>query len=217
MQTLANRAFPAALGKQQYVMTAVNNLALLLAESLNQMQQKSMSIKSSGKSGKSCPMPGQGKPSMKSMRQMQEQLNQQMENMKKSMEKGKSEQGKMGKSGTSEQYARMAAEQEALRRQLGEYRDQLQKEGKPILVHIHANWCPTCRAQSPIISSLLKQKDFQNLTSLRVDFDNQKDVVRAFHVSQQSTLIVFKGGKEVDRSLGDTTPSGIEKLLRKTL
>lgn len=95
--------------------------------------------------------------------------------------------------------------------------DKLQKEGKPILVHIHANWCPTCRAQTPIISSLLKQKDFQNLTLLRVDFDNQKEVVRAFHVSHQSTLIVFKGGKEVDRSLGDTTPSGIEKLLRKTL
>ncbi|MGB4812904.1 MAG: thioredoxin family protein [Methylophilaceae bacterium] len=95
--------------------------------------------------------------------------------------------------------------------------DQLQKAGKPILVHIHANWCPTCRAQSPIISSLLKQNEFKNLTSLRVDFDNQKDIVRAFHVSQQSTLIVFKGGKEVGRSLGDTTPSGIEKLLRKTL
>ena len=95
--------------------------------------------------------------------------------------------------------------------------DQLQKEGKPILVHIHANWCPTCRAQTAIISSLLKQKDFQNLTLLRVDYDNQKEVVRTFHASQQSTLIVFKGGKEVDRSLGDTTPNGIEKLLRKTL
>lgn len=95
--------------------------------------------------------------------------------------------------------------------------DTLHNEGKPILVHIHANWCPTCRAQAPIISSLLKQKDFQSLTSFRVDFDNQKDVVRAFHVLQQSTLIVFKGGKEVGRSLGDTTPNGIEKLLHKTL
>ncbi|ACT47025.1 thioredoxin family protein [Methylotenera mobilis] len=93
----------------------------------------------------------------------------------------------------------------------------LQLEGKPILVHIHANWCPTCRAQAPIISSLLKQKYFQTVTSLRVDFDQQKDIVKAFHASRQSTLIVFKGNKELGRSLGDTTPDGIEKLLRKTL
>ena len=95
--------------------------------------------------------------------------------------------------------------------------DKLQHEGKPILVHVHADWCPTCRAQDPILESLLKQKDFQGMASLRVDFDNQKEVVRAFHVSQQSTLIVFKGGKEVGRSLGDTSREGIEKLLRKAL
>lgn len=95
--------------------------------------------------------------------------------------------------------------------------DKLQHEGKPILVGIHADWCPTCRAQVPILETLLKQKDFQGVASLRVDFDNQKDVVRAFHVSRQSTLIVFKGGKEVGRSLGDTSRSSIEALLRKAL
>ena len=95
--------------------------------------------------------------------------------------------------------------------------DKLQHEGKPILVGIHADWCPTCRAQDPILESLLKQKDFQGMASLRVDFDNQKEIVRAFHVSQQSTLIVFKGGREVGRSLGDTSREGIEGLLRKAL
>jgi len=95
--------------------------------------------------------------------------------------------------------------------------DKLQHEGKPIRVHVHADWCPTCRAQDPIIESLLKQKDFQGVASLRVDFDKQKDIVRAFRVSKQSTLIVFKGGKEVGRSLGDTSRDGIEGLLRKAL
>lgn len=95
--------------------------------------------------------------------------------------------------------------------------DKLQHEGKPILVVVHADWCPTCRAQAPIIESLLKQNDFQGIASLRVDFDKQKEVVRAFHVSKQSTLIVFKGGKEVGRSLGDTSREGVERLLRKAL
>ncbi len=95
--------------------------------------------------------------------------------------------------------------------------DKLQKEGKPILVLVHASWCPTCRAQAPIISSLLSQKKYQAITALRVDFDTQKDVVSAFHVPMQSTLIVFTGGKEVARSTGDTTKIGIEALLQKGL
>ena len=95
--------------------------------------------------------------------------------------------------------------------------DKLQKEGAPTLVLVHADWCPTCRAQAPIVSDLLGRKEYRGITALRVDFDQQKDVVRAFRVPMQSTLIVFKGGKEAGRSTGDTTPAGIEALLRKAL
>ncbi len=91
--------------------------------------------------------------------------------------------------------------------------DALQKQGRPILVLIHADWCPVCRAQAPIIDTLLKEKDFQPITALRVDFDKQKPAVRYFRAVRQSTLIVFKGGKEVARSLGDTSEAGITALL----
>lgn len=95
--------------------------------------------------------------------------------------------------------------------------DQLQQEGKPILVDIHADWCPTCRAQAPIIAKLLQQGDYRHINALVVDYDQQPEVVRAFRVIKQSTLIVFKGGQEVGRSLGDTSPEGIEALLKKAL
>lgn len=95
--------------------------------------------------------------------------------------------------------------------------DKLQQQGLPILVSIHADWCPTCRAQAPLISKLLKQGDYQRINALRVDFDQQKEVVQAFKANAQSTLIVFKGGKEVGRSLGDTSEDGIAKLLKNAL
>lgn len=95
--------------------------------------------------------------------------------------------------------------------------DSLQKEGKSVLVEVHAPWCPTCRAQAPIVDALLKKKEFQSITVLRVDFDGQKDVLKTFNVSKQSTLIVFKGSKEVARSTGDTSPTSIEKLLQKAI
>lgn len=93
----------------------------------------------------------------------------------------------------------------------------LQKEGKSILVEVHAPWCPTCRAQAPIVNELIKKKEYQSITVLRVDFDGQKDILKLFNVSKQSTLIAFKGTKEVARSIGDTSQSSIENLLQKTL
>lgn len=95
--------------------------------------------------------------------------------------------------------------------------DALQRDGKPTLVEIHATWCSTCRAQVPIVNSLLKEKEFAGITALRVDYDDQKDIVRSFKVQRQATLIVFKDGKEVGRSTSDTSREGIRKLLQKAL
>ncbi len=91
-----------------------------------------------------------------------------------------------------------------------------QAAGKPILVEIHATWCPTCKAQAPILSDLEKQDKFRNLMVFRVDFDSQKDAVKAFGARMQSTLITFKGSQETGRSVGDTNPSSIAALLDKT-
>ena len=88
-----------------------------------------------------------------------------------------------------------------------------QKAGKSILIEIHADWCPTCRAQAPIINSLLGTAKYKNLVTFRVDFDGQVDVVRAMGAQQQSTLITFKGSQEMGRSVGETNPAALEALL----
>ncbi len=92
-----------------------------------------------------------------------------------------------------------------------------QAAGKPILVEVHADWCPTCRAQDPIISELTREPKNAGFVVLRVDFDNQKDVVRRFRAQYQSTLIVFKGKKEVSRSTGETRKDEIAAQLAKAL
>jgi thioredoxin 1 len=91
-----------------------------------------------------------------------------------------------------------------------------QAAGKPILVEIHASWCPTCKAQVPILGELEKQDKFKNLMVFRVDFDSQKDAVKAFGARMQSTLITFKGAVETGRSVGDTNAASIAGLLDKT-
>lgn len=92
-----------------------------------------------------------------------------------------------------------------------------QKLGKPILVAIHASWCPTCKAQGPILSELAADPKFKNLVYFVVDFDSQKNLVTRFGARMQSTLIAFKGDKEEGRSVGDTNRTSIAALLNKTL
>ncbi|MCK4679405.1 MAG: hypothetical protein KAT48_14825 [Bacteroidales bacterium] len=125
LKALDQRRISVAKTSQQLVMTSVNNLALLLSEVLEQMEQQ-MSQMASG--GSSCPNPGVGASSISTMKQLQEQLNKQLEQMKS----GKGKKGKTGLPGgevTSEQFARLAAEQEAIRNQFQKYLNQLKEEG----------------------------------------------------------------------------------------
>lgn len=92
-----------------------------------------------------------------------------------------------------------------------------QDAGKPILVDIAAKWCSTCARQKPIISQLSTKPKFKNLMVFEVNFDEQKSIVNALGARHQSTLIAFKGTKEVGRSVGDTRVSGIEALLDQTI
>ena len=90
-------------------------------------------------------------------------------------------------------------------------------KGRSILVEIHAPWCPVCAAQAPILSKLEADPKFKDLLVVRVDFDNQKDVVRRLRAQAQSTLITFKSGKETGRSVGDTNPTTIAALLDRAI
>ncbi len=92
-----------------------------------------------------------------------------------------------------------------------------QKAGKLILVAVHASWCPTCKAQTPILSDLTDDPKFKNLAYFVIDFDSHKDLVERFGVRMQSTLIAFKGEKEEARSVGDTSRESISALLNKAL
>jgi hypothetical protein len=170
---LAERMQSNAKMRMQYSMTSINNLALLLNESLEQMQQQakqgkpgSGSCKKPGKGQKPSPgsKPGDGKPSIESLKQMQQRLNQQLSELKKQLEQqqgnkqgGQKPGDKQGQKpggqkpggmngagqqggqqgllpgqqgqGMSEQLAKMAAQQEALRRQMQQMMDKIKKEG----------------------------------------------------------------------------------------
>jgi thioredoxin 1 len=89
--------------------------------------------------------------------------------------------------------------------------------GKPILVHVTAPWCGECKAQKPIVAALAQQSEYANLTIFDVDFDSQKDVLRALNVQTQSTLVIYKNKTEVTRAVGITRREAIEDVFKKAL
>ena len=90
------------------------------------------------------------------------------------------------------------------------------KSGKPVVVHVNASWCLQCRAQRTILSGLESDKKYDAISFFRVDYDGQKDVVAAL-ACPRSTLIAYKGGKEVARMSWGVTSDEVVKVLQAAL
>ncbi len=124
LSAMQDRKTAEALDGQQFSMMSLNNLGLMLAEALKNLQE-SMGMPS--------PMQGEGECSgsspsdqIQNMRELQEGLGQQMKDM---MERG--QQGQQGQpQSMSEEIARMAAEQEAIRQQLQNFLNDLKSQGE---------------------------------------------------------------------------------------
>jgi|SRR5215472_12146288 len=90
-----------------------------------------------------------------------------------------------------------------------------QDSGKTILIEIHADWCPTCKIQLPILDRLSRLPAYSGIERFRVDFDAQKREVMRFKATSQSTLVLFKGKTELARSVGETNEGRIRAMLDK--
>ena len=128
------RNIGAVVTRQQFAMTSINNLALLLNESLQKMnEQMSCNMKmKSGKKACSNPSPGKsGKKSAKDMKDIQAKIGEQLKKLKEGMQ-GMKSQGNANKSekqGMNRDIAKLAAQQEALRNEMQKYQDDLKGKG----------------------------------------------------------------------------------------
>lgn len=124
MKQLNDLKLSQATRHQQTAMMSMNNLALMLAESLENMEN---SMESMGMPMQSCQSkPGkQGQQSMKNMQQMQQQLSEQLKQMQQQMEQGQQTPNSM-----SEEFARMAAEQEMLRQGMQQMLNDMKENGQ---------------------------------------------------------------------------------------
>ena len=249
VKALAERNTGESSMRMQSTMTSVNNLALLLNEALEQMQNQMKAQKESkGEKKGKCKKPGSGSgknPSSKgqpasSMRKLQEQLNQQLQQMKEAMEKGQkpgdkpgdkkgqkpgSGLGQNGQSGqnmpgSSEQFAKMAAQQEALRRQMQALSDKMKNKGsnpggdlanlmeqtEKDLVNKRITG-ETMRRQQEILSRLLESEKAER--EREQDEQRKSNEAKNQNLSNPEQFLEYKRQKEKEMELLNTVPPGL--------
>jgi hypothetical protein len=133
LEAMDSRNINVAVAKQQYSMTSINNLAVLLSESLEKMnEQMSSNIKSKG-GNKACKNPSGkgGKMSAKGMKDLQNKIGQQLQQLKSGMESKSGQEGgsKAQQNAINKQIAKLAAQQEALRNEMQRYQDEIGSKG----------------------------------------------------------------------------------------
>lgn len=94
---------------------------------------------------------------------------------------------------------------------------EIESKGKSAVIAVYADWCPSCKSQDKVLIDLMKDPQYKNVVFYQVNFDTQKDLLKALKVRSQSTIIVFKGGKETARGTGDTKESTITKLTKQAI
>ena len=213
IESLKEKRINEVIGKQQFTMTSINNLVLLLDDVLQQMQQQMASQMSNGqgKDQKNKPQPG-------GLSELQKQLSQQIKDLKGS--------GKSGRE-LSEELARMAAQQERLRNALENFEtgmdgNKLGEKIEKLVEQMEQNeWDlinknitdETIERQQEILTRLLDAEN--SMRERGEDDEREAKTARDFELSIPPSLNEYLKAKEKEIELLRTIPAKLNPYYKK--
>ncbi|WP_443937232.1 DUF4175 family protein [Pedobacter sp. MW01-1-1] len=149
LDQLSERRTAEANRYQQYTMTSINNLSLMLSDALKQLQN----MQKNGKSGSN----GSKKQGMKQLSQMQEQLNQNMQQAREKMQKS-GNQGQVGKGQMSQELGKIAQQQQMIRQALEKINREENKDGSGKLGNLNQAIKEMKQTESDLVNKNLQQE-----------------------------------------------------------
>ena len=82
---------------------------------------------------------------------------------------------------------------------------------EPVLVDVWAPWCNPCKMLSPIVDEVAEEE--VGFSVGKVNADENQELVNRFHIMSIPTLLVFKNGELVNKSVGLISKDEIKALL----
>ena len=184
---ITERRIDQANKNQQFALTSINNLALMLSEALKQLQDAMKNAQSGGK--------GKPKPGLSQLSEMQKELNKNMQKAKEQMQQQGIKPGQKGKSGMSEQMAKMAQQQQMIRQALQEINNSLNKDGQGKLGNLEKIIKEMEQTELELVNkritqeALLRQQDIQTrlLEAEKAEREREQDTQRESKAAKNFT------------------------------
>ena len=214
LKYLGERSTNNALVTQQYAMSGYNNLALMLSESLKQMQAQMKAQKQKkGKPKGECKKPGSGEKGDKpqqsnanAIKKLQDELARQMKALEEGQKQGK------GKP-TSKEFAEMAAKQAAIRKKVQDLHRKLQKEGKgSSLGDLKKTQDLMDQVEEDLYNKRLNSQTFQKLKQIEFKLSEHEKAEKEQEQDQSRTS---NEGQDIERSMPDNIKKYLEQKERE--
>ncbi len=87
------------------------------------------------------------------------------------------------------------------------------KSEVPVLADFNADWCGPCKSMRPMLDELAKENTSYKIVSINID--DEDELAEDYDVASIPCLVVFKDGKEVNRSIGLIPKDAIAALMEE--